>query len=536
MSSETFLEVESKFAVDDTASVPDLTQLTAVESLGEPVEQDLSAIYYDTADLRLTRAKITLRRRTGGNDDGWHIKLPGDIGRTELHAPLGDATTPPQELLSAVRAIVRDEALAPIARVDNTRTETLLLGADGQVIAEFCDDRVTAQSLLPGGQETSWREWEVELSPAVNERLDGAAVLHEATSLLLSQGARVSESPSKLSTALGDSVNDAPLPPHLDSSALEQFAPDSPVRVVVDALRTQRNKLVDADPKVRADAPDSVHQMRVATRELRSLLVTFEGILDAEQVRPLEAELKLLADLLGSARDAEVIEERLIEQLDADASGLLEDVAVTRIRDTMRRKYERAHKRIVKALNSSRYLQLLDDLDALVATPPLAPGIADDAENTEGTESPSVAPADILFQHLSTAYSRVITRLEQVEQPAEEAPTWQDRAESLHDVRKAVKKLRYCAVAAETSELNTKKLVKACAKAQDVLGEYQDSVATRQRLEKFTARARRHGEDTFTYGMLYQHEVERGDKALKKYPKALAKVQKAFKKLGPKDD
>ena len=180
MSSETFLEVESKFAVDDTASVPDLTQLTAVESLGEPVEQDLSAIYYDTADLRLTRAKITLRRRTGGNDDGWHIKLPGDIGRTELHAPLGDATTPPQELLSAVRAIVRDEALAPIARVDNTRTETLLLGADGQVIAEFCDDRVTAQSLLPGGQETSWREWEVELSPAVNERLDGAAVLHEA--------------------------------------------------------------------------------------------------------------------------------------------------------------------------------------------------------------------------------------------------------------------------------------------------------------------------------------------------------------------
>ena len=99
-----------------------------------------------------------------------------------------------------------------------------------------------------------------------------------------------------------------------------------------------------------------------------------------------------------------------------------------------------------------------------------------------------------------------------------------------------MKKLRYCAVAAEASELNTKKLVKACAKAQDVLGEYQDSVAPRQRLEKFTARARRHGEDTFTYGMLYQHEVERGDKALKKYPKALAKVQKAFKKLGPKDD
>ena len=103
-------------------------------------------------------------------------------------------------------------------------------------------------------------------------------------------------------------------------------------------------------------------------------------------------------------------------------------------------------------------------------------------------------------------------------------------------MRKAVKKLRYCAVAAQASDLDTKKLTKACAKAQDILGEYQDSVATRQRLDKLTARARRHGEDTFTYGMLYQHEVERGDKALKKYPKALAKVQKAFKKLGPKKD
>lgn len=537
MSSEIFLEVESKFAVDDTTAVPDLMQLTAAESLADPVERNLSAIYYDTPDLRLTRAKITLRRRTGGNDDGWHIKLPGDIGRTELHALLGDATTPPEELLEAVRAIVRNEALAPIARVDNTRTETLILGADGEVIAEFCDDRVTAQSFLPGGQEKSWREWEVELSPAVNERLDGAALLHEATSLLLNQGARVAESPSKLTTALGDSVNQAPLPPHMDTTALEQFASDSPVRVVMDALRTQRNKLVVNDPKVRADEPDSVHQMRVATRELRSLLATFEGILNADQVYPLEAELKLLADLLGVARDAEVVEDRLVTQLDADTSGMIDDIAATRIRDTMRRKYERAHKRIVKALSSPRYLQLLDDLDATLASPPLTAGIADESE---GTEEAAVAPADILFEHLSEAYSKVLTRFEQAEQfqagAGKEPLTWQDRADALHDVRKAVKKLRYCAVAAEASELDTKKLIKACAKAQDVLGEYQDSVATRQRLEKFTARARRHGEDTFTYGMLYQHEIERGDKALRKYPKALAKVQKAFKKSGQRDD
>ena len=107
MSTQPFIEVEAKFAVDDTIAVPDLTALTAVESAGETVRHSLSAIYYDTADLRLTRAKVTLRRRTGGKDDGWHIKLPGATGRTELHAELTDPSTPPDELLDAVRAIIR---------------------------------------------------------------------------------------------------------------------------------------------------------------------------------------------------------------------------------------------------------------------------------------------------------------------------------------------------------------------------------------------------------------------------------------------
>ncbi|WP_242418751.1 CYTH domain-containing protein, partial [Frankia sp. CpI1-P] len=36
----------------------------------------LDAVYYDSDDLRLARNQITLRRRTGGHDAGWHLKLP----------------------------------------------------------------------------------------------------------------------------------------------------------------------------------------------------------------------------------------------------------------------------------------------------------------------------------------------------------------------------------------------------------------------------------------------------------------------------
>ena len=59
-------------------------------------ESDLSATYYDTADLRLLRSRMTLRRRRGGSDAGWHLKLPaGADSRDEVRHPLGRYRKPP---------------------------------------------------------------------------------------------------------------------------------------------------------------------------------------------------------------------------------------------------------------------------------------------------------------------------------------------------------------------------------------------------------------------------------------------------------
>ncbi|MGV0431594.1 CYTH and CHAD domain-containing protein [Corynebacterium sp. 20_84] len=549
MSTQPFIEVEAKFAVDDSIAVPDLTALSAVESAGETVNHSLSAIYYDTADLRLTRAKVTLRRRTGGKDDGWHIKLPGASGRTELHAELTDPSTPPDELLAAVRAIIRGEPLAPIAQVDNDRAETPLLDAAGDQIAEFCDDHVTAWSLLPGGQQTSWREWEVELSGELAETVDGNALLHEATSLLINRGARKSASSSKLATALGDSAAAAPVPPYMNAGGLDE---DSPAKAVVDSLRVQRDRLVEWDPKVRNDEWDSVHQMRVATRELRSLLETFEGILAGDEIKHVESELKQLAALLGTARDAEVVEERFIGLLDSDTTGMIDDPAAEHVRGDMRREYERAHRRILRTLDSQRYLALLDDIDAILADPPLATdtpaeedaGDAPAAESataesasTESTPAEARTSEEILYEHLERGYKKLAKRHKlALEHYPDMSLPLHDREEYVHDVRKAAKKLRYSANAAKDSGLKTSKLSKACKELQEILGDYQDAVTSRDRIEKLAASARKRGEDTFSYGMLYQREMSRGDKALKDYPKAFKEVKRAFKKVEPKEN
>ncbi|GAB3081636.1 CYTH and CHAD domain-containing protein [Corynebacterium aquatimens] len=553
MSANAHLEVEAKFAVDEATPVPDFTRLTAVDKRDADVTHNLSAVYYDTPDLRLTRAKITLRRRTGGKDDGWHIKLPNDgNGRRELHAPLEDPGTPPAELINYVRAIVRGENLIPIAQVDNHRVEQVLIDEGGQAVAEFCDDHVTAWSLLPGGQQTSWREWEVELTEAIADTADGAALLHEATTLVINAGGRKSNSPSKLAAALGDSVKSAPTPP-VDAGA--ELDEDSPAAAVIAALREQRDKLIEWDPKVRDDEWDSVHQMRVATRELRSLLETFEGILVGDSLRHLESELKELAALLGTARDAEVVEERFNALLDSDETGQVDDTAAEHIRNDMRHEYEAAHRKIVAAMNSPRYLAMLDAIDELLANPPLAESFSkDSAKEDEGKDSATVegedsaneetgedAPvtsgsseSEILFDHLEKAYKKVAKRHKlALEYYPDTTLPLHTREDYVHDVRKAAKKLRYSANAAKGAGLKTGKLSKACKQLQEVLGDFQDAVTSRDRIEGLVRAARERGEDTFAYGILFQREIARGDEALKGYSEAMNNVRKEFKDVKP---
>src|ERR1700737_4861935 len=99
-------ETEWKYDAAPGSALPDLTGLPRVVTQSEPDEQVLEATYYDTADLDLARAGITLRRRTGGDDAGWHLKLPERPGtRTELQLPL--TQRPPAEFVGLLTARLR---------------------------------------------------------------------------------------------------------------------------------------------------------------------------------------------------------------------------------------------------------------------------------------------------------------------------------------------------------------------------------------------------------------------------------------------
>lgn len=445
-------ETERKYDVPESFVLP---SLAGIGRAAAAKTHDLDATYFDTDDLILMKNRRTLRRRTGGGDAGWHLKTPGAGGsRTEHRLPLngGDKDRVPAELRSQVRAIVRRGELKPIARLRTHRVETPLVDEAGHTLALIAQDSVTAEA---GGQQQRWQEVEVEL-------VDGdPGVLQAVERRLLDAGARPAQGPSKVARALdGRLAREA------------QKTTKTKVNPVFSYAREQRDALTEYDPGVRQGDPESVHKMRVATRRLRSTLKTFKRSFPGfEEVGP---ELKWLADLLGQVRDGQVQEGKLLAEV-ATAGPEFDEVAA-RIRAHLDRQVADGQAALAEALESERYLALLDKVDRIATLP------GDCEKDPLGRARKSLHKADELLD---------IALADGVDA-------------ELHEARKAYKRARYAVeVFAPAAGKPGKRLVSALTDLQDVLGAHQDSVVARELLHEL-------GPDSFWFGVLWGRQEQVG--------------------------
>src|SRR5262249_25759150 len=169
-------ETEIKYEAPADVALPSFAELAEVARAEEAADEQLDAVYFDTEDLRLIRAGVTLRRRQGGHDAGWHLKIPGgNDARREIAVPLGRTRQRvPEELARMVMVHTRGRELKAVARISTARTRQLLLDDAGEQLAEVASDDVTARALGDSPGVSRWREVEVELTGGSRDVLDAA--------------------------------------------------------------------------------------------------------------------------------------------------------------------------------------------------------------------------------------------------------------------------------------------------------------------------------------------------------------------------
>ncbi|GAC1335940.1 MAG: CHAD domain-containing protein [Isosphaeraceae bacterium] len=238
-----------------------------------------------------------------------------------------------------------------------------------------------------------------------------------------------------------------------DSATWDVFS-----QAVVEATR----RLIAQAPSARLGEPQGVHQARSAGRRLRGLLWTFRPLLNQDWADRLDQDLSRFVHALGASRDLDVLSERLIDSaadLAADLQPLFDDLLAQRAA---------ARVALEEALEDGPFESLIDFLTEAARTPHLA-------DLSQADES--VEDIGLLSRLAHRAWKTLAKRGRALDESTAD--------EEFHEVRKRAKRARY-AVEAIVSGLSGRsarralRFARRLAAVQDVLGEHQDAVVSRE--------------------------------------------------------
>lgn len=463
-------EKEDKFEVDTDWVMPQLTELLPDGGRLDQEIRTLDSTYFDTPGAGLRLFGITLRRRVGGSETGWQLKVPSGTARTELQSGSWTETLP-AALENGVDGLLAGEKLGAVATIKTTRTAYQLLNADGDLLMEIADDQV--ESGPPDGESMlhSWREIEVELGPAGKKK-----DLKQARKLLQAAGAAPSTIRTKLDKALGPAL------PDRQAFTIEAGSVGELVAAYVAA---QCEVLASNDVGMRTGEP-AVHKTRVAARRLRSTLRMFDDVFVAAPAEELDNELSWYADVLGQVRDRDILSSRLTKQIAELPPVHLRGPVEAEITKALAAEREEAVEELNEAIRTPRYQHLVQLLRGWRAAPPVTDAAGKKAKTA--------------VKYVDKAKKKADKRLRKADEDI-------DR---LHRARKAMKRARYAAELVEPANSDMKAVAREAEEIQTLLGEHQDAVVSAEFLAKISSSADGESEEsTFTYGVLMANELQR---------------------------
>ncbi len=465
------VELKLQIAPDD---VPRLLRhrLLASQAQGRPRKQSLLNVYYDSVDLRLNKQRVALRLRRIGKRWIQTIKGEGRVAGGLHERPEWETETtegvlrfdglPEGALQHLFAQPGLQQALQPMFTVEFSRSLLDLHWAGGDHI-ELALDRGRIRA---DGRAEMLCELELELKSGSRARLFALArTLQKSVPLRLSN---VSKAERGYRLISGDALKPQKAVfagPEEGGSAGE----------LCQAVLTHGLAHLQANEEgVRRDeAPEFVHQTRVATRRLRSALKVFSLLLPADKEELWREELRWLCNSLDGARNWDVFVART---LPAVCAALPQEPALEWL--SMQAAEERGiqRERARAALESSRYQALLLELGAWLAVPrwqaPAGSGLDKDM--------PVVAFG-----------ARVLSKGHRKLKKSARELLAMDTNER-HQVRISAKKLRYAAefFAPCFPGRRTRRYMDALENLQDVLGDLNDEATTAMLMQQLSGRTR----------------------------------------------
>ena len=431
--------------------------------------------WLDTFDWRLYRAGLMLEFEQAGR--GGRLLLSKSDGTPQAEQPVPRLPRRPGLAEDLPDGPVRDRivvltsprALLPIVRAVSTVSVTRLLNEDGKTVARLVADHLTVTSAAGGetGDTTGDITGELPLRLAVTEVRGYPGPARKAAALLAGAPGVAHASQGVFITAL-TALGRHPADYTSGVDAEITATMPAPVAVARLLLRLLDTAELNVDGVLRDIDTEYLHDLRVAVRRTRSAIKLLGAVLPAGLAEHYAAEFKWLGDLTTPTRDLDVHLlgfEPMASQLVAASPADLEP-----LRTFLARRRTREFRRLAAALRGPRFRAITDDWRKALLE------IRDDPRSPRKTRRRVPTAAGLAVTTTGRAFRKITAE--------GGAITPDSPAQSLHDLRKRAKELRYLLefFAPLHDPVAYRKVVGDLKQLQDCLGEFQDSEVQRDEI------------------------------------------------------